>query len=94
MQRGRFTPPEDEEDTMAACWEIRGCEGPENCYEHCPHYELGGRCPVDCAFAECTRPTHKVASGLDLLDPTIDRTAAIKECCCICQFFLDNGPRL
>ena len=80
---------------MAACWTIRGCDGPENCYGHCPHYELGGRCPVDCAFAECTRPTHKVAEDMMLLlDPDIDRSAAIKECCCICEFFLTNGPKL
>ena len=80
---------------MSACWEIRGCEGPENCYGHCPHYELGGRCPVDCKFAECARPAHKTATSIDLLlDPDIDRQAAIKEYCCTCEFFLTNGPKL
>lgn len=80
---------------MAACWTIRGCEGSENNFGHCPHYELGGRCPVDCAFAECQRPTHKVPDDpMLLLDPDIDRSTAVKECCCICEFFLANGPRL
>ena len=79
---------------MAACWTIRGCEGSENNYGHCPHAMLNGRCPVDCAFTECDRPTHKVASGLMLLDPDIDRSAAIKECCCICEFFITHGPKI
>lgn len=79
---------------MSKCWEIRGCEGDANNYDHCPHAMLGGRCPVDCAFAECTRPQRKQADVLELLEPTVDRSAAVKEYCCTCSFFLKNAPRI
>ena len=73
---------------MAACWTIRGCEGDLNNYDHCPHAMLGGRCPVDCQFSYCERPQHKQASALDLLEPTVDRSATIKEMCLTCEFYL------
>lgn len=77
------------------CWEQRGCTGEQNNFDHCPHYELGGKCPIDCAFAECTRDTHVMATDLDLLlDPDVDRNACIKEYCRTCEFFLKNGPKL
>ena len=78
---------------MAACWTIRGCEGDLNNYDHCPHAMLGGRCPVDCQFSYCERPQHKQASALDLLEPTVDRSATIKEMCLTCEFCLQHGPR-
>lgn len=77
------------------CWEIRGCEEQKELFDHCPHRELGGRCPVDCAFTECNRDTHKVATDvMTILEPTCDRSKAIKERCCLCEFFLLKGPRL
>jgi len=80
---------------MAHCWEIRGCDGPENCYDWCPHYELNGKCPVDCQFTFCERPTYKRATSIELiLDPDVDRNAAIKEYCATCEFFIKHGPRL
>lgn len=77
------------------CWERRGCEGEQNNFDHCPHYELNGKCPIDCAFAECQRPTYKQVTGLDLLlDPYIDRDACIKEYCRTCEFYLTHGPKI
>ena len=76
------------------CWETRGCEGPDNNFDHCPHAMLNGKCAVDCRFAYCERPTHKQASALDILDPNVDRDAAVKEFCSMCTFFIQNGPRL
>lgn len=78
---------------MAACWEIRGCEGDQNNYDHCPHAMLDGRCPIDCYFTGCERAQHAYANPLDLLNPTVDRSHAIKEQCLMCSFFLQNAPR-
>jgi hypothetical protein len=76
------------------CWEMRGCEGPENNYDHCPHYMKGAICPKDCQFSWCHRATHKFPDDpLMLLDPDVDHLAAIKEYCFTCEFFLKNGPR-
>ena len=32
--------------------------------------------------------------GLDLLNSEVDRTAAVKEACWYCLYFLENAPRL
>ncbi|WP_143711827.1 hypothetical protein [Cryptobacterium curtum] len=79
---------------MTRCWEIRGCEGSQDNYDHCPHAMLEGRCPVDCYFTGCELPQHELADPLDLLDATVDRSATIKESCLMCSFFLKHGPRL
>ena len=88
-------------ETSKACWTIRGCEGIEGLYgmmkDECPHgrTDCYSPCKIDCHFAQCTRPTHKVAKSFDLLlDPTVDRNAAIKEGCRVCEFFLTHGPRI
>lgn len=65
----------------------------------CPHNGdakgIYSPCPADCYYASCQRETHEVASDIDtLLDPTVDRTVAKKECCTFCAFFLSHGPRL
>jgi hypothetical protein len=63
----------------------------------CPHATSSedGRCVTDCYYTICMKPQHKHAGNLDLLlDATIDRTAAIKEPCTYCEFFLLNGPKL
>ncbi|MGI6590258.1 MAG: hypothetical protein ACOX1O_01380 [Eggerthellaceae bacterium] len=76
------------------CWETRGCEGPNNNFDHCPHYMKGSICPKDCQFSWCTRKTHKQTDDIMLLlDPDVDRTKAIKEYCYSCEFFLKHGPR-
>jgi len=44
---------------------------------------------------KCYRETHVVTSDPALIfDPTVDRTAAAKEQCTFCVFFLTHGPRL
>lgn len=79
---------------MAKCWETRGCD--EEMQADCPHpAEIGDRCPSKCAFAACDRQTYELTTDPDLIfDATVDRSAAIKEGCTYCAFFLKNGPRL
>lgn len=78
------------------CWEKRGCD-PEM-EERCPHADPSrySPCPQGCRYAgDCDRPAHKFASDVSLLlDATVDRSAAIKETCMTCEFFLQNGPRI
>lgn len=76
---------------MAHCWELRGCD--EEMQSRCPHNLPGARCPGDCKFAVCDRPTHEVAWGLDMLaNPEVDREVAVKEYCRTCKFFIAHGP--
>jgi len=79
---------------MAKCWETRGCD--EEMQAECPHpNELFDACPSKCAFAKCDRPTHELTTDPALIfDPTVDRSAAIKEECTYCAFFLRHGPRV
>lgn len=78
---------------MAKCWETRGCD--EDMQAGCPHaQDKSDLCPMRCAYAACMRPTYRLTSDPDLLfDPTIDRSAAIKEGCRYCEFFHAHGPR-
>ena len=78
---------------MAKCWESRGCD--EDMMSHCPHNEPGHLCPARCAFSACDRPTHRQTSDPALIfEPWVDRSAAMKENCTYCEFFLCNGPRI
>lgn len=78
---------------MAKCWEMRGCD--EEMQSRCPHNDPNDRCPSKCAFAQCDRPSHELTSDPELVfNPVIDRSAAIKEVCTYCAFFLKNGPHL
>lgn len=79
---------------MAKCWETRGCD--EEMQAECPHpNELFDACPSKCAFAKCDRPTHEMTADPALIfDVTVDRSAAIKEECIYCAFFLRRGPRI
>jgi hypothetical protein len=62
----------------------------------CPHpVDFKDNCPTKCAFAGCDRATYQVTDDPDLLfDPSVDRSAAIKDGCTYCGFFLTNGPRI
>lgn len=63
----------------------------------CPHATASTDrlCVTSCYYTNCPRPQYKHVRDLDLLlDPTVDRSAAIKEPCTYCEFFLLNGPRL
>ncbi len=77
-----------------ACWSSRGCD--DEMRGRCPHaINPAEQCPLTCLFAKCDRDTHDVACDVWLLlDPTVDRSAAAKEVCTTCMFFLTNGPRL
>ena len=76
-----------------ACWNERGCDAAMQ--EYCPHALGNDFCPPDCKFTACTRPTHKVAVGLEILSyPETDRTAAVKEVCRSCMFYLEHGPKV
>jgi len=77
---------------MAKCWELRGCD--DAMQAECPHQDPSDRCPAKCAFAQCDRPTHAVSSDPMLIfDPSVDRSAALREVCTYCTFFITNGPR-
>jgi len=80
---------------MGACWEERGCD--EEMASRCPHAisSMDGLCIAGCRYAACDKPHHKTATSFDLLlDSTVDRSAAIKEVCVFCEFFLNNAPRV
>jgi hypothetical protein len=79
---------------MAKCWETRGCDA--EMQAECMHFtSFKDNCPSKCAFAACDRPTNKATSDPELIfDPTVDRTAAIKDNCHFCEFFLKNAPRV
>ncbi len=83
------------------CWEHRGCEGivglNDELSQECPHgrTDCYSPCTIECQFAQCRNPWHKVATDFNLLlDTTVDRSAAIKEGCRACEFFLKYGPRI
>jgi hypothetical protein len=77
---------------MAKCWEKRGCD--DEMMSRCPHNNPEEKCPSRCAFAQCDRPGHGSSSDPMLIfEPTIDRSAAVKELCTFCAFFLTNGPK-
>ena len=77
-----------------ACWSNRGCD--VEMRERCPHaIDPTEQCPAGCFYAACDRETHRVTGDPALVfDPTVDRSAAAKEICTRCAFFLINGPRL
>jgi hypothetical protein len=79
---------------MAKCWEQRGCD--EEMQSECPHsVDFEDNCPTKCAFATCDRPTYALTTDPELVfDPTVDRSAPIKDGCKFCAFFLTNGPRI
>jgi hypothetical protein len=79
---------------VAKCWELRGCDAEMEA--DCVHAETRAeRCPSRCSFSQCYRPTAGVTSDPALVfDPTVERTAAIREVCLYCPFFLTNGPRV
>lgn len=77
------------------CWSRRGCD--EEMWSRCPHAtaSVDGVCPAECYYTACQRDQRKLTSDMDLLlDPQVDRRAAIKENCLNCSFFLRNAPRL
>lgn len=83
------------------CWEHRGCEGitglVDELSSECPHgrTDCYSPCTIECQFAQCDHPWHKVSSDFNkLLDTTVDRSAAMKEGCRVCEFFLTYGPRV
>lgn len=83
------------ESETGCCWEIRGCD--DEMMGRCPHVVEGvySPCPPECRYTVCERPTRAVARDFALLlDANVDRSAAIKEVCWHCEFFLKDGPRI
>jgi hypothetical protein len=62
----------------------------------CPHaIDPNEQCPLLCHYALCERPMHRITGDPALVfNPVIDRSAAAKEICTRCAFFLSEGPRL
>ena len=80
---------------MSVCWAERGCD--EELASRCPHAisSTDGLCVANCFYTVCHKSQHKIATAFDLLlDETVDRSAAIKESCTFCEFFLKNAPRI
>jgi hypothetical protein len=79
---------------MAKCWETRGCD--DEMQKDCPHaIDLKDNCPTKCAFASCDRASYELTIDPELIfSPDVDRSAAIKDGCTYCAFFLKNGPRI
>lgn len=83
--------PKGEEAMAQFCWQMRGCD--DEMQSRCPHNVPGATCPEDCYYSMCKRPTHQRAVGLDLLaNPDVDRSAAVRDVCRACMFFINNGP--
>lgn len=78
---------------MAKCWEERGCD--DEMQADCPHpVDFKDNCPTKCAFAVCDRPSYQLTTDPELVfSVEVDRSAAIKDGCFYCEFFLKNGPR-
>ena len=79
---------------MAKCWEQRGCD--DEMQADCPHaIRFMDNCPNKCAFAVCDRPTFELTIDPELIfSATVDRSAATKDSCYHCAFFLTHGPSL
>jgi hypothetical protein len=81
--------------STSRCWQQRGCD--EEMWARCPHAtsSVDGVCVAECCYTNCQRPQREVTSDfMLLLDPTLDRTAAIKENCLNCTYFIQNAPRI
>lgn len=86
--------------SVVKCWELRGCHGIQGLTapmsEECPHARIDcySPCPAECKYsAACSRPWHKTTSDFNLiLNPDVDRMAAIKKQCYVCEHFLTHGP--
>ncbi|NPD31597.1 hypothetical protein HLV37_07005 [Eggerthellaceae bacterium zg-1084] len=77
---------------MMRCWERRGCD--EEWMSRCPHNLGNDVCPTECFNVDCFLPTHVVATDFALLlNPDLEYSAAVKECCRWCEHFLTHGPR-
>jgi hypothetical protein len=66
-------------------------------WSRCPHAtsSVDGVCPAECCYTACQRPQRQLTASIDLLlDCTVNRSAAIKENCLNCAFFLKNAPRI
>lgn len=75
------------------CWSSRGCD--EEMRGRCPHaLNEDEKCPLSCFYAKCDRATYDAVNDpWLLLDPAVDRSAAAKEVCTTCRYFLVSGPR-
>ncbi|MDR3037580.1 MAG: hypothetical protein LBU31_04145 [Coriobacteriales bacterium] len=80
--------------SAGVCWEQRGCDAEMASY--CPHATAStdGVCPAECCYTACQCEQRQLTADIDLLlDPTVERKAAIKENCRNCAFFLTHAPR-
>lgn len=86
---------------VANCWAYRGCSGlmglVNPMQEECPHSRTDcySPCPAECSYTVCSRPWHRATSDVSLIfDDTVDRRAAVKKACYMCEYFLKHGPRV
>jgi hypothetical protein len=79
--------------TSTVCWKTRPCspEVQEACKHAVTDFDM---CPSRCTFAFCQLESHVLTTDPALVfDHTVDRSAALKQTCLYCEFFLKNGPR-
>ncbi|MCD8199743.1 MAG: hypothetical protein LUD25_02135 [Coriobacteriaceae bacterium] len=76
-----------------ACWEEPGCKR-EMLFD-CPH-DATGICPRSCMYTvNCENPQHERASAMETFSATdVDFSAARKENCHSCRYFLEHAPRV
>lgn len=73
------------------CWEKRGCDGATG---DCPHFATG-LCPRSCMYTVCSNPQHERVSAMEMFMATdVMFSAALKESCHTCKFFLEHAPRV
>lgn len=79
---------------MPRCWAQRGCD--EEMQADCPHpTDINDNCPTKCAFSQCDRPQNELTTDPELIfSADVDRSAAVKDVCMFCGFFLKNAPRV
>jgi hypothetical protein len=79
---------------VAGCWSKRGCT--DEMQAACPHaIDPTEKCPAECYYGKCGNDTNKATGDPALIfNPDIDRSAAAKQQCVYCEFFLTRGPRL
>ena len=77
---------------MAACWTIRGMRKRFKQLTTTARTRCSAAAARSTASSATRRPQHKQASALDLLEPTVDRSAKRKYCL-TCEFYLQHGPR-
>ncbi len=74
---------------MGKCWEVRGC--PPDMLDTCPISQRNALCVLNCEFAQCWSPRHKMSKDPALIfgEHMQSDIKAVKKICLICEFYLN-----